>query len=317
MVNEHKINTWGNRSIWKELCRQRWLYIFLLPALIFCILFLYKPMYGVLIAFQEYGMNEIIEARSALGNNWIGLDNFKAFLSREQFWLALINTVRINTLQILICFPAPIVLAILLTEVRSNTIRRVTQSITYLPYFISWVITAGLIYRVLDVDTGVFNMIRKVLNLGPVAYMRYPQYFLGVYTITTLWKGIGWNSIIYCSAITGIDPTLYEAAIIDGAGRFRRIWHITLPGITPMIVLLLIMTISGFFSSSFEAILTMRNAMISSASDTIEIFTYFRGIVYSEYGYATSIGLTQSLVSLTMLAGANVTMKKLTGYSLL
>lgn len=302
--------SWSAR-LRKDWRRQLVLLALIVPAIAYTIIFNYKPIYGIIMAFQDFDLLKGIS-----GSDFVGLDNFKAFLEDPDFIIALRNTVAISLLNLLIGFPIPIVFALLLNEFRFRKMKKVVQSITYLPHFISWVIISGLLYRLLDQDSGSVNMILGWFGIESIGFFREPSYFWMIFILSSLWKEMGWNSILYLSAMTSINPELYEAAAVDGAGKFKRAWHVTIPGIMPTIIILFILSVSSLFSSSFDALYPMRNVMIASTSDTIDVFTYFKGIRMGEYGYATAVGLTQSIIGLILLFTVNKTMKKLTGYSL-
>lgn len=295
----------------KELWAQRILFLLLLPAVVQTLLFCYKPMYGVVIAFQNYDI-----LKGIWGSPFIGFGNFQKFLFRSDFMDALRNTVGISTLGLLVGFPLPILFAILVNDFEHRRFGKFVQSVTYLPHFLSWVIVAGLVYRMLDEHTGIVNQMIAACGADRIPFMRDPSKFWGVFTVSGLWKEMGWNSILYLSAMAGISPELYEAAKVDGANRLQCTWHVTLPGIMPTVVIMLIMSLSGFFSTSFDALYPMRNAMVATASDTIDIYSYFRGIQMGEYGYATAIGLFQSVLAIVILFSANKALKKSTGYSI-
>lgn len=294
-----------------DLYKQKTLYLFLLPAITVTILFCYKPMYGLIISFQNYDM-----LKGLWHSPFVGLDNFAKFLGRADFYKSLRNTVAISSLGIIFGFPIPILFAILINEYGFRKYSKYVQSVSYLPHFISWVIVSGLLYRILDQNTGIVNMVMSNLGLNTVGFFREGKYFWGIFTAASLWKEMGWNSIIYLSAMSGISMELYEAARADGADRLRTIWHVTLPGIMPTIVIMIILAMAGFFSTSFDAIYPMRNAMVADVSDTIDIYTYFRGIGMAQYGYAAAIGLTQSLLAITLLFTSNKILKKVTDYSI-
>ena len=302
----------GLRNHLSEIWRLRTLYLLLVPAIVVTAVFSYQPMYGVIVAFQKY---EIL--KGIWGSQFIGLENFRAFLASSDFYSAAINTLVLNAM-FLTCFPIPIVFAVLINEFSWMRVKKGVQSITYLPHFVSWVVVGGLLYRMLDQDTGVVNLIlENLFGMEKIGFFREPQYFRWILVIAELWKELGWNSILFLAAITAINPELYEAAVVDGAGRMRRIWHITLPGILPTVVILLIMSISAFFSNqAFEQIMALRNPMTVPTSDTIGVLVYYRGVRMGNYGFAASVGLTESLLSLFLLFSVNRISKKMSGYSL-
>ena len=318
MKNIVKVETTNIREIkvpllLHDIWSQRVLYIFLLPAVVLTLVFNYRPMYGVIMAFEKYNI-----VKGLWGSSFTGLENFRQFLASPDFYRAATNTVALSLFNLLICFPLPIIFAILLNEFSPIRYKKIVQSVTYLPHFISWVIVSGLLYRLLDQDTGSVNIMLQAIGIEKVAFFREPVYFWGIFITSGVWKELGWNSILYLSAMTAINPEIYEASIIDGASRLQRIFYITIPGIMPTIVMLLILTIAAFFTGSgaFEPAYALRNPMVASRSDIIDVFAYFRGIRNGEYGYAAAIGLTQSLLSIILLFSANKGMKKLTGYSL-
>ena len=290
------------------------LYLFLLPSLVFAAIFSYRPMIGIIMAFQDYDI-----LKGLYGSPFVGIKNFTEFLQKPDFYVALKNTLGMNLLGLLIAFPMPIVFSIALSELRcKDSLKKIIQSISFLPRFISWVVVAGLFYKLLERDYGLVNLLLEKIGLEKAAFFGDPKYFWGIYIFGVIWKDLGWNAILYLSAMTSISPELYEAAESDGAGRLRKIWHITLPGIMPTIVTLLILFVSSFFSSAgmMEPILALRNAMIASSSDVIDVYSMTVGIQQGHYAYAAAIGLTQSIISLLLLVGVNKTLKKITGYSL-
>ncbi len=303
----------GLAKLASEIWKQKILLLFILPAFVFVLVFQYRPMYGVIMAFQKY---DILKGLS--GSEFVGLENFREFLQTPDFYNALKNTLGLNFLTLVIAFPLPIIFSIVLNELRSDRFRKTVQSIAYLPHFISWVVIAGLFYKMLEQDGGIINLILERAGLERIGFFREARYFWGIYIISSIWKELGWNSILYLASITGIDPQLYEASEIDGANRIQRIWNITIPGITPTIIVLLILTIGSFFSSggAVGAILCLRNPMVSEASDVIDVYALISGIQLGHYSYAAAIGLSQSFLSFILLFSVNKIIKKTTGYAL-
>jgi len=301
------------RDVRKRLVKYRVLYLFLVPAAVTTIIFSYVPMVGVVMAFQDFQIK-----LGYFGSKLVGFKYFKEFLANRDFFLALKNTLAINTLSIAIGFPLPIIFALLLNEIRSSAFKRITQTITYLPHFISWIVIAGLFYRLLDYSSGSVNQIIVALGGERVAFFREPSYFWTILIGLSLWKDLGWNSIIYLAAITGIDVEQYEAATVDGATRLQKVAFITLPGIFPIMALMLILTIGTLFastsSSSFEAVYSLRNAMVTEAAQVLDIYVYTEGIRFNRLPYAAAIGLAQSVVSFLMVVVANATSRRLRGY---
>ncbi|MDR2600708.1 MAG: ABC transporter permease subunit [Oscillospiraceae bacterium] len=276
------------------------LYILLILPMAQIIIFRYGPMINILAAFKE---NFFLWP--VLDRPWAGLEFFVAAFNDPTFLEAFRNTLVLSFLEIIMGFPVPIILAILLNELRLRKFKRVTQTILYLPHFLSWAIVAGIATTVL----GNVGLVNNFLGTS-IPFLTDPTHWIFSYVIIGIWKGMGWGTIIYLAAITGINPELYEAAAVDGAKRFRLIWHITLPGIRPVIVLLLILSIGGIMGNSFERIMAMRNPLVFRVSDVIEVFTYNRGVAGLQQSLAAAVGLFQSIVSVILLFGANYFAKK-------
>ena len=285
-------------------------YLLILPVLVYFILFCYKPMWGLIIAFQDYRANLGIT-----GSKWIGFRNFKTFFVDPYFFRLLRNTFSISLLMIVFSVPAPIILAILLNEVKHITFKRTVQTITYMPYFISMVVICSLI-RNYSASDGLFSQIAIAFGGTGQNYLMQPQHFYPIYVVSGIWETIGWNSIIYLAALTGIDPEQYEAAIIDGAGRFRRIWSITLPNLLPLIMVLFILRMGGILNVGFEKIILLYNPSTYQVADVISTYVYRRGIQEAAYSFATAVGLFNSLVNVVFLVIANALSRKFTDSSL-
>jgi putative aldouronate transport system permease protein len=289
----------------------------ILPGIVLLLIFSYVPMWGVLMAFQKY------DIKAGFWNSpWVGLANFKEFIFSRNFGIVMYNTLGISCLRLLICFPAPVVLALFLNEVRSQGLRSLFQTITYLPYFLSWVVVSGLVFSMLSGDGGPVNSLLIRLNIIKQAYnfMSKRNAFWPILIGVNVWKDVGFSAIIYIAAITGINPEYYEAAQIDGAGKFRKIWHITLPCITPQIIILLILAVSNILNAGFEDIYLLtsswRNGVLTPVADVIETHVYRMGVVSQRFSYATAVGLFKSIISMGLLVGANKLSHKLTESSL-
>ena len=308
-------------GLFRTLSQQKILIVFLIPAIILTLIFNYIPMFGLVMAFQHF---EIL--KGFFHSDFIGLANFNEFLHTPDFYTALQNTIAINLISLVIVFPMPIVFAILLNELVSAKFKKTIQTITYLPYFISWVVVGGLFYKLLESQTGIVNILLSHLGIGNIAFFREPQYFWAIIIFATIWKGIGWNSILYLSAIHSIDPYLYEAAQVDGASRFQRMWHITLPGIMGTATFLFILTAGSLMNGSggaggslapnFEAFWNFRNGLVASKSDVLDIYVYQQCVQGAHYSYATAIGIFQSIMSLSLLFLTNSIIKKWRGEAL-
>lgn len=301
------------RTLSKRIWLQRYLLILTLPAVLWMIIFNYIPMYGVIIAFQEY-----TPFKGFIHSPWLGFDNFRELFADPTFRESLTNTFKISIAKLVFGFPAPIVLSLLLNELVFKRFKRIVQSLTYLPYFVSWVLVVGFMYTLLDPDTGVISKLLVKLGIigGDVMLMGDSHSFLSLVVITEIWKNIGWNSIIYLAAIAGIDPQLYEAAVVDGANRFKRVWHITLPSLKPTIIILLILSIGGLVNSNFDQMFLMQNSMTQDAANVLAVYSYKMGLVSGRFSYGTAIGLFQSLVAFVLMYAANYSSRKLTKESL-
>lgn len=296
------------KNPWVEIVRCRYLYLLLLPALLDIIIFHYVPIYGAQIAFKDYSIGKGI-----MGSEWIGLKNFTSFFSSPYFWPLLRNTLLTSLYSVIWGFPVPILLAILLNETKSTALRKTVQTISYMPYFISTVIVIGLLRSFLSPSSGIVNVFIKNLGFEPINFMGEAKYFRSLYVFSGIWQGAGFSAIIYISAIAGIDPELYNAASIDGAGRLKQIWHITLPGILPTISIMLIMRIGGLLGVDWQKILLMSNDMTTNVAEVIQTFTYKRGLINADYGYATAVGLFTSVIGFMLVVGSNWVSKKLSG----
>ena len=294
--------------------RRNWpLYLMVLPVVIFYILFCYKPMVGIIIAFKDYKPNLGI-----WGSPWTsqhGLYHFISFFDSIFFTRVCVNTIMISLYSLVFGFPAPIILALLMNELKNQKFKRVVQTITYFPHFVSTVVICGMV-RQFCLSDGLFNEIGSWFGAQPQSLLQVPEYFRTIYTATGIWQGIGWNSIIYLAAIAGVDSGLHEAAALDGAGRFRRIWHITLPGIKPTIVILLIMQIGGMRSVGYEKIILLYNESIYETADVISTFVYRRGLLEFNWSFSTAVNLFNSLLNFILVFTANAISRKVTETSL-
>jgi putative aldouronate transport system permease protein len=299
---------------WALVRKHKYLYLlFLSPAVLMVILFQYRPMVGVIMAFQRFD----ISVGSYLGSPFIGFENFQTFLRNPRFYQALNNTIGLSMLTLFVVFPLPIIFALLLNEVRNLTVKRVVQTITYLPHFISWVVVATMVYKLLDPTHGVINQLVVAFGGESSAFMRDPSAFWAITIVSSIWKELGWSAIIYIAAIASIDPQLFEAAVIDGANRMRMVWHITLPSIAETIALMFILKVSTIVNSQglFDAVFNLSNPMVNERSYTLEMYSYYEGIMSGKYAYATAITLTQAVVGLILVVTANQIYKKLTNKS--
>jgi putative aldouronate transport system permease protein len=295
--------SWGQKVL-RCLWQYRWIYLLLTPGLLYFLLFYYLPLLGNLIAFQNYS-----PYLGFFRSPWVGLSNFAQIFTDPELGVAIRNTLIINVLQIVFAFPAGIVLSLMLNALVSERFKRVMQSVMYLPHFLGWVIIISIWQQIFGGDGFVNNL---VVGLGgkPINIMTNPDFFKPLVVLQVMWKETGWSTIIFLAAITAIDISLYEAAAVDGAGRWRRMWHITLPGIRNIIILLLILRIGEILSSGFEQIFLQRSAVGLDASDVIETFVYDRGIVNGNWGYSAAVALLKTLIGALLIYAANRAAKK-------
>lgn len=287
------------------------LYLLLLPGFIWYLLFCYKPMVGLITAFYDYNV-----FKGLRGSTFVGLANFSEFVKGPDFLRTVKNTLMIAVWQIIICFPLPIVLAIAITEIKSRFIKKLTQTATFLPYFISVVVVCGMVINFLSPSTGIVNLLMKKLGLTPVYFMVEPKYFRFIYTMMTLWQTAGFNAIVYIAAIMGIDAQLYEAAIVDGANKWKRIIHITVPGILPTVITMFIMNIGKMVKVGYESILLLYQPTTYPVADVISTYSYRIGIENGNYGLATAAGLFEAVVALLLVTAANKFSKRVSENSL-
>lgn len=289
-----------------------WLYIMLVPILLYLLIFKYIPMFGIVIAFKDFNF-----VKGILGSDWVGLKYFKElFVNSPDFWNAFKNSLILNFYDIIWGFPAPIILALLLNELKHMIYKRTLQTVFYLPHFISWVVIAGIIINFLSPPSGIFNYIIHMFGGEPIAFLQKPEYFRTIIVVSDIWKEAGWGTIIYLAAITSIDPQTYEAALIDGANRFQRVRYVTLPGIMSTIIILLIMRMGSLLSNGFEKIFLLYNPLTYSTSDVLETFTYRVGLQSGLYSYAAAAGLFSSIIGFVMIMLSNWMSRTFSGRSI-
>lgn len=276
------------------------LYLMLLPGALVYVIFRYTPMYGILMAFQDYNIFE-----GVFHSNWVGLDVFKQVMSQKTFWQILINTLRLNLLTLIFGFPVPIIFALLLNEMTRNRIKRIVQTISYMPHFISWVIVYGMLLMFVSKDTGLFNTLLQRLGIEQVQFLFNHGWWYTFYLGSGIWKEMGFASIMYLAAFSSINPELYEAAEIDGAGRLRKTWHITLPGIRSTIVILLLLNIGNMMNIGFDQPYLYGNPMVTDIADVLSTYIYRNGIQNCQFSFTTAVGLFQSVINFILLIIAN------------
>ncbi|MEU8068940.1 MULTISPECIES: ABC transporter permease subunit [unclassified Micromonospora] len=301
----------GRRTPWRRALRRDWqLYSLAVLPLLFFLTFRYLPMLGNVIAFRRFQ-----PGGSLFGEYWTGLRYFRLFFTDPTFWNVFTNTLVLGALTLVFCFPLPIVLALLLNEVRNRALKRFVQSVSYLPHFLSIVIVAAMVLQLLSVDGAVNQMLRAVGG-EPVPFMQQAGWFRTIYVSSEVWQTVGWGTILYLAALTTVDGDLYEAARIDGANRWRQTWHVTLPGIRPTMVTLLILNIGTFMAVGFEKILLLYNPLTYPTADVISTYLYRVGIVSGNLSYAAAIGLFESVIGLTLVLSANAISRRTVGTSL-
>jgi len=300
------------RTLWKNVAKHRYLYFMVLPCIVFFIVFSYIPMGGLLLAFKDYKFNKGI-----LGSPWIGFDYFETFFNSYQSGMLIKNTLIISGMKLFLYLPFPILLALMFNEVRNKWFKNISQSILYLPHFISWVVVVGLVQRILAPDNGLLNQV--IANMGgdgSTFYMMDPQYFYQIMFGSHLWKSIGWDSIIYMAAIAGVNSDMYEAAKIDGAGKLREVWSITLPSITPTIVILFILSLGNVLSAGFDQLYLLRTPGNMHLADILDTYIIQIGLQGGQYGYATAVGMMQGVIGLVLVVMANRISRKVSDTAL-
>lgn len=297
--------------IWRSLKRDKLLYFLLIPFLIWYAVFIFKPMYGLQIAFKQYSVFKGIE-----GSPWVGLHHFEVFLQSDYFFRVLKNTLLISIYSLVFAFPVPILLALLLNEVKNAAFKKMVQTFTYLPHFISIVVVCGIVTNFLSPSSGLVNLILEKLGLEKIYFLAVPEYFRSIFISMNIWKEAGFAAIIYIAALAGINPELYEAAVIDGASKWKRIVHVTLPGILPTIMIMLILRIGEMLEVGYEAIILLYQPVTFNTADVISTYVYREGILNGRYDMATAVGLFNSVVGLILIAMANRLSKKFTGNGL-
>ncbi|MCZ8523012.1 ABC transporter permease subunit [Paenibacillus mucilaginosus] len=294
----------------KDLVRNRNIYLMLLPVIAYYVIFHYGPMYGLLIAFKDFGI-----ADGVWRSPWVGFTHFQHFFENPYFGRLIRNTFMINVYELLFAFPAPIILALLLNEIRLVLFKRLVQTISYLPHFISIVVVVGMLVDFAARD-GLANNILGWFGMEPIAFLQEPGWFRPLFISSGIWQGIGWGSIIYLAAMSTIDPSLYDAARIDGAGRWKQTLHVTIPGIMPTIIILLILNIGSMLSVGSEKIILMYNPLTYETADVISTYVYRKGILGADFGYSAAVGLCNSVISFILLTLANTISKRVSEHRL-
>jgi putative aldouronate transport system permease protein len=283
----------------KDVARNKYIYLMLVPVVAYYLVFHYGPMYGALMAFQDYS-----PTKGIWGSQWIGFENFTTFFSSVYFQRLIRNTLAINLIELFFAFPAPIILALLLNEITSPAFKRTVQTITYLPHFVSLVVVIGMMVDFLARD-GLINNLIGAVGVAPIPFLQRADWYWWLFVGSGIWQGVGWGSIVYLAAITNIDPTLYEAATVDGANRWHQLRHITIPSIMPTIIIFLILRIGSMMSVGYEKTILMYNSMTYETADVINSYVYRKGVLNADYGFSAAVGLFNSVINFGLLLIAN------------
>ncbi|WP_082562160.1 MULTISPECIES: ABC transporter permease [unclassified Paenibacillus] len=291
--------------------RDRQLLILFIPCIIFYVLFRYGPLYGLIIAFKDYSVFS-----GVLGSEWVGLKHFIQFFTNQDFWILFRNTLLLGFYTLIFGFPFPIILAILLNEVRLQWFKKSVQTLSYLPAFLSVVIISSMIIDFLSPTNGLFNQLLSAVGIEKKYFLIDPDWFRPIYVVSEIWGTMGYEAIIYLAAIAGISPTLYEAARVDGASRFRMIWYITIPGLLPTLLVMFILKTGSMIRIGYEKVLLLYNPMTYDVADVFSTYVYRKGLLESNYSYAAAVGMFEAVVAMIMLLGANYLSKRIGGNGL-
>lgn len=296
---------------WKKVMRYKQIYLLILPALIYFLIFCYGPMYGIQLAFKDYNaLNGIT------GSPWVGLAHFERFFNSYQFEKLLWNTVSLSLEQLLFGFPIPIILALSLNYARSSKFKKLVQTVTYAPHFISIVVLVGMLNIFFAINGGLVNEVITALGFEPILFMGKEKYFQPLFVGSGIWQNMGWNAIIYLAALSGVSPELHEAAIMDGASKIKRILHVDLPAILPTVMIILVMNFGSVMSLGFEKAYLMQNSQNISSSEIIATYVYKMGLLNAQYGFSTAVGLFNSVINCTLLIIVNKVSKKISDIGL-
>lgn len=303
---------WNKKTIAKSLKRNWLVYVFWIPAIVYIATFAYAPMYGIQIAFRDYRFQD-----GFLGSEWVGLKWFEKFFDAPRFWQILKNTLTVSIYSLIVGFPFPIILALIMNNVKNLKFKKFAQTITYMPHFISTVVLVGMMHIMFSPRSGVVNTILSWFGLaGDYYFMGEPQYYIHMYVWSGVWSSMGWGSIIYMAALAGVDPSLHEAARIDGANKLQRVLHIDIPSIMPTISIMLIMRFGSVMSVGYEKVYLMQNPLNSNVSEVISTYVYKMGLLNRQYSYSAAIGLFNSVINFILVVTMNKVVKKLSGSGL-
>lgn len=287
------------------------LFLLFLPVIVYYVVFAYIPMYGVVLAFKKFQL-----LGGITGSPWVGFDNFKEIFSTGSFYEVLRNTINISLLRLIFGFPAPIILALLLNEITNKWFKKIIQTISYLPHFLSWIVLTGIFVQFLSPTSGPINFLITTIGFKSIYFLGQPNWFIFTLISTGIWQGIGWGSIIYLAAISNIDQEMYESAELEGVSRFQRIIYITLPSIMPTVTILLILNVGGILNAGFDQIFNLYNDAVLNVADIIDTYVYRRGLNGMQYSYATAVGLFKNVIGFVLVLGTNAITKRMSEYAL-
>ncbi|NSW89465.1 MAG: sugar ABC transporter permease [Firmicutes bacterium] len=300
-----------NKDLFKKYYRYRYFLLMLLPGLIHYIIFKYGPIYGVIIAFKDYRLVDGI-----LASPWVGLKHFKIMFGTSDVWQVFKNTLIISTYKLIFGFPAPIILALLINEVQNIHFKKTIQTISYMPHFLSWVVLSGLLINFLSPSTGPINNLLRALGRQPIFFVADPRYFRAVLVISSIWKEVGWGTIVYLASISNVDIQLYESAVLDGASKFKQAIYITLPSIAPVIVIMLIFAVGGIVNDDFDQIFNLYSPVVYRVADVFSTYVYRMGLENALYSFSTAAGLFKNVIAFILIIITNYIARKLSEYSL-
>lgn len=312
--NQNAQVVYPKKSLWIAIKKNRFFYLLIIPGFLYFVIFHYLPMFGIIISFKD--VSPFGGIQGIFDSEWVGLKHFKRFFDSYYFWNVLGNTVIISFYKLIFGFPAPIIFALMLNEVTRTYFKRIVQTISYLPHFISLVVLSGLVMHLTSIDGGLINQLVMLFGGDPIFFLGDVKYFRGVLVVSDIWKGVGFGSILYLASITTIDPQLYEAAKIDGANKWRQLWHITLPGMSFVIVVLFIFAIGDLLNAGFEQILLLYSPAVYQVADIIDTYVYREGLIALQYSFATAVGLFKSIIAVFLLVGANYLARRINGQGL-
>lgn len=299
------------QSLLQQYIKNKYFMLMLLPVILYFGVFHYGPIYGIIIAFKDF-----YPLRGIIGSPWVGFSHFREVFGGMFFWDVFRNTIIISTYKFVFSFPAPIVVALLINEVRHMWFKKTIQTITYLPHFISWVVLSGIFIEFLSPTRGPINIILQNMGMDPNCSISNPQLFRGILVVSSIWKEVGWGTIIYLAAMSGVDPELYDVADLDGASRFKKILNITLPSITPVIVIMLIFSSGSIINDDFDQIFNLLNNSVMKVGDVISTYVYREGLTKMNYSYATAVGLFKNVIAFTLVLITNSIARKVSEYAI-